>query len=81
MALLARFKARLEQNTARDADTMKDWPNELRMNAAAARLAPALYAAHNDYAHGCEPEPWPTLKQARKHFWVQQAERAIRGVR
>ncbi len=75
--LLARFKSRF---AAPPVDSMKDWPDALRVNAAASTLAPVLYDAfysvtNNGYA------PWQTLHHAVKHQWIKRAELAIRSVR
>jgi len=77
--LLARFVERFTANKA--AESLRDWPNELRLNAAAARLAPYLYAAHNEIVQGGEPMPWPTLHPAIRHVWTQRAAFALRTVR
>ncbi len=77
MNKIARFVARLTQQPPE----LKDWPQPLRANAAAAKLAPALYKAWHEVAHGSDPVPWMALHQAIRHTWVQLAEAAIRGVK
>lgn len=77
-ALLTRFKQRF---AAEKSEPLRDWSDTLRLNAAAARLAPFLYVAHHEVIHGCDPQPWLSLHPAIRHGWTQRAAYAIRTVR
>ncbi len=75
--LLNRFRERF---AAQPVDSMKDWPDALRVNAAASKLAPVLYEAFYSVTSNGIGD-WQSLRPAIKHVWIQRAERAIRSVR
>lgn len=77
--LLARF---VERFHSAPVDSMKDWPDALRVNAAAIALAPHLYVALYEVVRGIEaPPPYSSLHFMVQQSWIQRAERAIRSVR
>jgi hypothetical protein len=78
-ALLARFVQRF--TAARAAESLKDWPDDLRMSAAAGLLAPYLYEAFCMVTRGAVREQWATVHPAIKQVWRQRAAYAIRTVR
>ena len=59
---------------------MRDWPHRLRLNVAAANLAPELYAAHVA-AHGGLGRPWLALPIDIKQRYVDAAADALRDPR
>lgn len=71
---VARFVARL-RNTA--PPPMRDWPQQLRLNSAAARLAPTLYAAHVEM-RSFGAVPWADLQPLDRQRWIARAANALR---
>src|SRR5689334_20915873 len=52
---------------------MKDWPIELRANAAAIELAPALYRAHCQVFGPADAEPFDQLPPSRRRQFIERA--------
>ena len=82
MAAISRALRFVERFTAAQAaESMRDWPNDLRMSAAAGLLAPYLYEAWCSVAQGAVSVQWKDVHPAIKQVWRQRAAFAIRTVR
>lgn len=66
---------------ARAEDSMRDWPLTLKINAAAAQLAPCLYYLR-EKVYGVGQLSWDSqeLPVETKQLYVEAAERALRGL-
>ena len=65
---IVRFVQRLRHPSI---DSMREWPRRLRLNAAAATLAPTLFAAHMELAR--TPLTWASLTSRQKQRWIDMA--------
>lgn len=78
---IARFMRRLSatDRARENADeTLRDYPLRLRLNIAAERLAPLIYAAWQEVTGLRFPLPWAELDHATKDDWRQRAVEALR---
>jgi len=72
---LDRLKARFAA-TVPSPHPMRDWKRQLRINNAASRLAPLLYAAHQEMG-SFGSMPWSELTTQDRMRWIQRAAKAL----
>lgn len=61
------------------ADSMKDWPKTLRLNAEAVWLAQKLHVAVCDF-YGCPYEAWDTLSAERRGDYIHKTANLIQSM-
>lgn len=60
-------------------ESMRDWPQTLKLNAASCRLALALYYAKAE-VYGCDGRHFEALRPDEKAVWVSRAAVVLKGM-
>jgi hypothetical protein len=79
LRFMQRFQASSHIGNVERAEVLRDWPKPLRLNAAAAQLAPSLRLAHYE-AKGIRVEEWVKLRPARKQAWIALAQSVLESI-